>query len=115
MARSARVCLRVSYWTEATVGPMQNRGLGLGNRARDEPIVATISTAWGTMDQGTCEISLASGVPALLRNILDKYNKITRLWTNCSIASSRICGALPSLPRLPYLPTSGDRASPGLS
>ena len=29
------------------------------------------------------EISLASGVPASLRNIPDKYNIIIRLWTNC--------------------------------
>ena len=29
------------------------------------------------------EISLASGVPASLRNIPEKYNIIIRLWTNC--------------------------------
>jgi hypothetical protein len=29
------------------------------------------------------EISLATGVPASLRNIPDKYNIIIRLWTNC--------------------------------
>jgi len=29
------------------------------------------------------EISLASGVPASLRNIPEKYNIIVRLWTNC--------------------------------
>ena len=39
----------------------------------------------GTGHQGTRKISLASksGVPALLRNIPEKYNIIIRLWTNC--------------------------------
>jgi protein SMG6 len=42
-----------------------------------------ISAGADDAEIGLLEISLASGVPASLRNIPNKYNIIIRLWTSC--------------------------------
>ena len=51
------------------------------------------------------EISLASAVPASLRNIPDKYNIITRLRTNCfyCLFDNLRCSSLTSKIELEYL------------
>ena len=51
--------------------------------------------------QSFLEISLASGVPALLRNIPDQYNLI-RLWTNRFYRLLENLRRTSSLPRLPW-------------